>query len=864
VSHKKMIEVLTTSGGDEFFDRERAHASEHLIKLDERWSLWRCVAIRGAGFPVGLVLNLAAPSAAAAADRILESERGVAAARVAAVAALERELTEVATVKRAALIKIIKHIKNDRLPVLDDEGEESETALTLKALEVAWNAHESAKSEFDQHFEQDSLRISEVIREIASAKDYREAVTWQNRHALHGSIAGLLGMPPGQPVRTRDQRRREETVANYLQRYCTKNDTIGFFGPLGWAEFLPDGDNIAAQPGATLLAERNVYFEVWCIDELAGVLSQDKRLRPWIAPRRASYLDLVGTTLYLPSRSSLNLPIREAATLRACDGHQTAKEIAANLIHNPLTGIRSEEEVYALLASFEQRGLIVWKLEVPIELYPERTLRRCLERVDDEGLRRTALAALGEVESARRLIEDAVGDAEELDHAIGNLETVFTRLTGTASTRSAGQMYAGRTLVYEDCRRDLAVGIGPEVRTALAAPLSLLLTSARWFTCEIADLTRRLFDKVYAETTRRTHSRVVDFTTLWYQLYPLIFTAQKQPVDTLLPALQKRWAEILSIPAGARRVEYTSDELRARVEAAFDAPKPKWKSAIYHSPDILIAAESVAAIQRGDYQFVLGEMHVTINTMRGAVFVAQHPEPADLFRSYASDHPEPCAVSLIPKSHWPAKSSRMLPILVSPKDFRIEFSPEPSDVPPSQVIPFGALVVEDCGKGVVVRTRDGRLHFDPLDILSITPPLSVGNDFKILSSDSHTPRVTFDRLVVSRETWFFPPAELEFVREKDEAKRFVAARGWARTHGIPRFAFMKSPVEVKPMFVDFDSPTYVNILTTVVRRTQKETSASAQLAFSEMLPTPDHAWLPDALGQRYTSELRMVVVDAGN
>jgi hypothetical protein len=28
-----------------------------------------------------------------------------------------------------------------------------------------------------------------------------------------------------------------------------------------------------------------------------------------------------------------------------------------------------------------------------------------------------------------------------------------------------------------------------------------------------------------------------------------------------------------------------------------------------------------------------------------------------------------------------------------------------------------------------------------------------------------------------------------------------------------------------------------------------------------MLPDPDHAWLPDAEGRRYTSELRLVAVD---
>jgi hypothetical protein len=36
-------------------------------------------------------------------------------------------------------------------------------------------------------------------------------------------------------------RRREEVIASYWQRYCSKNDTIGFFGPLGWGGFSGNG-----------------------------------------------------------------------------------------------------------------------------------------------------------------------------------------------------------------------------------------------------------------------------------------------------------------------------------------------------------------------------------------------------------------------------------------------------------------------------------------------------------------------------------------------------------------------------------------------------------------------------------------------
>jgi len=78
---------------------------------------------------------------------------------------------------------------------------------------------------------------------------------------------------------------------------------------------------------------------------------------------------------------------------------------------------------------------------------------------------------------------------------------------------------------------------------------------------------------------------------------------------------------------------------------------------------------------------------------------------------------------------------------------------------------------------------------------------------------------------------------------------------------MPRFVFFKAPVEPKPCYLDFESPILVDIFCKMVRRTQDAGSAGAQIEISEMLPTPDQIWLTDAENNRYTNELRLVVVD---
>ena len=123
--------------------------------------------------------------------------------------------------------------------------------------------------------------------------------------------------------------------------------------------------------------------------------------------------------------------------------------------------------------------------------------------------------------------------------------------------------------------------------------------------------------------------------------------------------------------------------------------------------------------------------------------------------------------------------------------------------------------------------------------------------------------MTIDRLVVTREAWSFSAAELEFANRKEEADRFAGLHRWLRDHGISRFAFVKTPLETKPFYVDFESPILINFFTRSVRNMLSGGELDDELiTVTEMLPTPDQLWVTDALGQRYTAELRMVSIEA--
>jgi hypothetical protein len=174
-------------------------------------------------------------------------------------------------------------------------------------------------------------------------------------------------------------------------------------------------------------------------------------------------------------------------------------------------------------------------------------------------------------------------------------------------------------------------------------------------------------------------------------------------------------------------------------------------------------------------------------------------------------------------------------------------------------VPSADVRVEDRDGHLTAVLPDGTVH-DVLDAYANTLTQRVMDRFTLRPEGEHTPRITIDRMTVARETWQLPVADVDFADDKGEAARFVRARHWQRRHDLPRFVFVVSPAEPRPFYVDFDSPVYVTILAKAARRLARK-DPGARLKVSEMLPTPEQAWLTDADGHRYTSELRFVAVD---
>ena len=472
---------------------------------------------------------------------------------------------------------------------------------------------------FREEFGEAAVDLATELQSIASRDDFLRAVTWQNHRLMDGAIRPFLRWDPAKDKRHAKHRRREELIANYWQRYCVKNDTIGFFGPSGWGT-VGDGARTRFAPGERLLRSSEVFFEAWAIDRLAEAIEEIPGMREWLMPRRLSVIKLDGDTLVEPVGRRVMLAPEQAGVLRLCDGTTRAHDIATHAnLDLPV--------VLEILQVLQGRRWISWKLELPVSPWPERDLRRFLEGVGDEKARGQALEWLDSLEAAREQVRSSTS-AETLADALISMDELFERITGAASTRNEGRTYGARTLVYHDSSRDIDIVLGADL-VAATRPLRLLSRAARWYCWRLGEEARDTLREVYRRVVDR-HDQPVDLPMIWSASLRALYRSVEASMRQIDEEFAKKWAAIIPVPGEVREVCYRYDDLLPLVDEAFAAPGPGWADARYFCPDVMVSATDLNALHNGDFTLVLGEVHMAINTMRTNCFVTQHPDQADL------------------------------------------------------------------------------------------------------------------------------------------------------------------------------------------------------------------------------------------
>lgn len=577
------------------------------------------------------------------------------------------------------------------------------------------------------------------LRGVARDPLFREAVTWQNPAAMANAVANVADGAVGKPSRVRQ---REELVASYWQRYCSKNDTIGFFGPLAWGRLQDGGPSLSIRSGA-LIRERSVHLEAWGVQALADVL--DPSLRIACSPRA------------------------------------------------------------------------------------EHELRAALEAHADAGIRARGLSALARLEAARDAVEAA--PPESLAEALRALDATFVELTAREPVRNHGRAYGARTLAYIDCMRDVDVNLGPGFVSDIAPALRVLFEAGRWYCGQIHAIGERVINGCMPAGGR------VPFGPVLGRILGTLMALPPE-IKGELAELQRRLRIVLADPdpatAGDHAAQMFTDHL------------PAWRMSVFQSADVQLAARDAAAVARGEYLAVIGDVHPGANPLMQGVFAHRHPDLAGLLRMFDAAVGHGVPLLMPPLAPGLGVDARGFPV-TSEHGIHIAAVADTRAQPPRRTWLPHELFVED---GDLV-DPSGELRIPLVDALGTAIFITAIRTFELLPDERHAPRVTIGRVVLRRESWNLPPAEVP--HDAAEISAFARARG------MPRRLFAKSPLERKPMYLDVESPTLTRILCRHVRRAAAE-APNESIRFTEMLPAPEQCWLQDLEGNSYVSELRLVAV----
>lgn len=820
-------------------------ADEHTVPLaGTGWRLWRTACLRGAGFPAQLVNLLAAPDTARAADAYVAARRSREEAYEGALDRLRRaDATDPETRRRLRAAR--RRLRSQTVPV-GSLGEDGESELT-----AAIAAEEAARRRLADAYAAEGEAVRSRLAEAAQDSSLREAARWQTGRALAYAAAALRG-PAGQK-----QRQATEFIALLIQRYAVKNDTCGFFGPAGWLEVVDEPGCVWMEPSRELTSRREVYFEGWTVDAVTDLFDRTPGLRRWALPRPLTevWRGPEGDP-YAPGRGRIVLSPEQRLVWAACDGATTAHAIAGRLTEAGTAG-RTESDVYATLQSLVDLQVLAWKFEVRPQLHPEQDLAARIALIGDDEERARCGAILDNLVAARERVSRAMGDPERLGEALEAFDAQFEELTGAAAQRNHGLMYAARSLLYHDSRRAGSVRLGTGFVAKLGPPLGVMLDGARWLLTEVAATMRAHLRACLADLRAASGSDVVD-AHLFVQ-HAKSDQWMRNAVPAHLLALEQKlhdaWSQVLTEPVheSEHRVLFDVASAAERAERVFSTTGECWNHVRQLSPDVMVSAKSAEALDRGEFECVLGELHCG-NTITISALAAQHPEPDRLAAALAAEsNGQQMVLRQWPKRGWLARANQHV---VVPGFWRYGLGEDLESAPGCRLIPAAGLVAVDDGTRVVLRARDGSVEFDALELFHdwLVPEV---NDLvaHVHRRPGHTPRITLGALTIARERWDLPAADLAFAHEKDEAERFAAARSWARSHGMPLRLFYKTPIEPKPCYLDLDSPTYVTVLSRMLRRLAPD----AVVAITEMMPAVDEAWLADAQDVRYTSELRFVL-----
>jgi hypothetical protein len=289
---------------------------------------------------------------------------------------------------------------------------------------------------------------------------------------------------------------------------------------------------------------------------------------------------------------------------------------------------------------------------------------------------------------------------------------------------------------------------------------------------------------------------------------------------------------------------------------------PKFDEYTYPSADLQLAATSTEAIARGEYQWILAELHPPAALLQHCMYWAC-PDERTLGRALASTT---FGRSNFHFGFFAADFTAHTAVRIFDAMPQLSRFVAPQRANPSwkTILPADAEVYVDETTGDVgVRKIDNHEHLGSFARAWVIPLGFHPFQFGVAP---HTPRLYCGKAIVQRRGWTVRADELIPGKYTGVSHQLVFAVEKLRTEkNLPRFVYIR-PTEqalrrsgaegrdkdTKPVFVDFESYLFLEIF-------HRWLVKAGEIEVTEMLPDPEHLFWKESNG-RHSFELRTLIV----
>ncbi|OLF14693.1 lantibiotic dehydratase [Actinophytocola xanthii] len=776
------------------------------------WQVFRTGFLRSAGLPFDWLEALAEPALDDLTDRALEARGRLYETRWEVVRGL-RALAAHSDDER--LRWAVNRVS--RYHDVPDEQFDDDARPLLASWREAFGAISAATDSLAVALYESSAREVRLLVEHVGEDYFTEAV--------------LLSSPNAYPEmcwsaeHKRFRRGRELLAYRYLQRFCGKNETGGYTGPLNLFTF--DGDQVTegsihrdavlgpvsyTAAGDGRAARRRTFMAYWAASAVGNALLEDLPAgAAHRTPRRV---------IAAPPAAVAGLSELDARVLARLDTAADRASLAAAL------GL-PRDVVEASLARLTALGLVLDDWYIPdFTVDAGSALADLVRRLDTP---RAALAT----ELLRRIAAYPETDQAGRPALVGDIASRFTELTNHAPWRRGGVLMGDRAVFYDDAQDNV---LGAAATRAGAERLGERLSTVMDFLASVAIEERLAGQEVL---TRALRDRGVD------TLPATEVRGMPRDGAGTVERSMRRFADLVD-PAQPV-VELTRSDLVAAGLIRDDLHA--WP--LFGAADLMLAGGA----PDDPAQVILSELHHI------------WPTTACQIRALYDDG------QLGVEELWDVVARELAPAVPTLQQIRRDQKGTDSSPCGHRVLCLDTTIPVPGTRTVAVDRLEVRrwpngfvgLH-DPGDDrdLWLLPEyedtyVAVGGlmncalpalELPRLATGTHTPRIVLDGVVVQRRRWVLTRSDVPAPRgNQPTAKEWLAITRWRHRLGLPRRLYFTVDTEEKPMYLDLAS-------VTSVRNFSRCLAAAQGVVLTEALPTPDQLWLTTPTG-RLTAEIRV-------